>query len=253
MILKFDLYMRPFREERRIHMYLPDDYLDLSKRYPVLYMFDGHNLFNDEDATFGKSWNLAAQAQAFGYELIIVGQECSHKGNCRLNEYAPYPYWDPQAGNFEGQGARTMDFFIHDLKPYIDRHFPTLPDRAHTWIGGSSCGGTMALFAAVRYSKYFSKALAISPYINYSYQAFQYDIARSFIIKPTSVYFSWGASEGLGHEFVDETWHITQLANQLLEKGVRLSLNVKPHGKHREADWEEEAPAYLRFLFSKQK
>lgn len=248
MILKFDVFMNSYNEFRKIHMYLPDDYLVSGKSYPVLYMFDGHNLFYDEDAAFGKSWNLANQAVWNGKDLIIVGQECSHAGYARLSEYAPYDFYDPQFGVFKAQGDKTMDFFIHDLKPYIDAHFPTMPGRKTTFIGGSSCGGLMALYAGFKYSKYFSKALAISPYILPSKGSLLADLAGTYIQKNTSIYFSWGAQEGKGHEFISETEGITQIANLLLNKGVKLHFNCKPFGRHREADWEDEASEFLNFL-----
>lgn len=240
--------MSALQENRQIHMYLPDDYLSRHENLPVLYMFDGHNLFNDEDATFGKSWNLANIAQALGKNLIIVGQECSHKGNARLAEYAPFDFYDPDFGSFHGLGRQTMDFFIRDLKPYIDQHFPTLSDREHTYIGGSSCGGLMALFAGYKYSNIYSKALAISPYLLPSASSLAASIARSYIQKNTSIYFSWGAQEGRGHEFVQETKIITDLSNILLKKGVHLQFNCKPLGHHSEADWEQEAYDFLNFL-----
>lgn len=229
-------------------MYLPDDYLVSGKNYPVLYMFDGHNLFYDEDATYGKSWNLAHQIQWCEKDLIVVGQECSHQGNDRLSEYGPFPFYDPDFGVFDGNGDGTMDFFIHDLKPYIDAHFPTLPSRKFTWIGGSSCGGIMALYAGYKYSRWYSKALVISPYIQAFYSTLLPDIAKTYIAKNTAIYFSWGAQEGRGHEFVNETMAITNTANLLLEKGVRVHFNCKPLGRHSEADWEEEAPDFLHFL-----
>ena len=77
MILKFDVYMHMLDTYRKIHMYLPDDYLTSNKKYPVLYMFDGHNLFYDEDATYGRSWRLIDAIQRNGKEIIVVGQELS--------------------------------------------------------------------------------------------------------------------------------------------------------------------------------
>ena len=104
--------MSRLHQKRTIHMYLPDDYLVTKKRYPVLYMFDGHNLFNDEDATYGKSWNLEQQIRWNHKELIVVGQECSHDGNARLDEYGPWPFADENFGIFEGKGEATMHFFV---------------------------------------------------------------------------------------------------------------------------------------------
>lgn len=78
---------------------------------------------------------------------------------------ALFPFYDAQFGYFSGKGQETMDFFINDLKPYIDAHFPTRPSRRWTWIGGSSCGGLMALYAAYCHSDVYSRSLVISPYI----------------------------------------------------------------------------------------
>lgn len=234
---------------RKIHMYLPDNYLVTNKKYPVLYMFDGHNLFYDEDATYGRSWRLSQAIERYGKEMIVVGQECSHEGNERLDEYSPYPFYDPTFGAFHGKGIQTMEFFVNDLKPYIDAHFPTSPKREHTWIGGSSCGGLMALFAAVKYSYIYSKAIVLSPYVLPTANHLLYDIDQTYIRHKTCVYMSWGAQEGDDmHEFVMETKVCTDLANLLLKKGVHLQFNVKPLGRHCEEDWDKESEVFLNFL-----
>ena len=251
MILKFDIYARKLGRNVPVHMYLPDDYM-LQEDLPVLYMFDGHNLFNDEDATYGRSWRLIGHLQNPDLpRLIVVGIECSHEGNARLSEYAPFPFYDPEFGTaFDGLGKKTMHFIIHDLKPYIDMHFPTQPDRMHTFIGGSSCGGLMALFGAYRYSSIFSKSLVISPYLIPSISNLMMDISRTYIMQPENLYISWGVREGHNaHEFVMETKAITDLSNLLIQKGCRLQFNMKVYGTHSEESWEDEADEFLRFLF----
>ena len=80
MIIKRDCYYPPRNSNRRLHIYLPDDYEYSNERYPVVYMFDGHNLFFDEDATYGKSWGIRTFLDAWDKKLIIVGMECSHTG-----------------------------------------------------------------------------------------------------------------------------------------------------------------------------
>lgn len=249
MILKFEVFMRRFGSNRMIHMYLPDDYLTSGKTYPVLYMFDGHNLFFDEDATFGRSWRLEEEIRKVGAELIVVGQECSHEGNARLDEYGPFAFYDSQFGVFPGKGEMTMDFFIHDLKPYIDAHFPTRPSRRWTWIGGSSCGGLMALYAGYHHSDVYSRSLVISPYILPVVGPLMADVAASHPHLPSRMYMSWGAHEGSGmHSFIEETEACTSLADLLMDKGLMVRFNVKPQGEHTEASWQEEAPEFLRFL-----
>ena len=250
MIIKFDVFANQLDRDIPVHMYLPDNYMNEHKDYPVLYMFDGHNLFLDEDATYGRSWRLRQEIPGVFPDLIVVGIECSHHGYDRLAEYAPYAFYDKEFGKaFPGHGSMTMDFILSDLKPYIDEHFPTKRGRMYTWIGGSSCGGLMALYGLYAYSSTFSKGLVISPYIVPSQSAILAGIASSYIKHPSSAYISWGAAEGSrGHEFVEETKAITEISNLLLKKGVKLEFNLKMYGRHCEEDWQKEAPEFLEFL-----
>lgn len=250
MILKFEVYADKLDRMIPIHMYLPDNYMESHKDYPVLYLFDGHNLFFDEDATYGRSWRLIDYLNGFPGGIIAVGAECSHQGNDRLSEYAPCTFYDPEfGGTFRGLGWQTMDFMVNNLKPYIDAHFPTKEDREHTWIAGSSCGGTMALYALYRYSAVYSRACALSPYITPSISGLMAQAWHSRIRRPSSLYVSWGTREGHNaHEFVAETKAVTDLSNILMKKGVHVQFNVKLYGQHCEADWEAEAPEFLRFL-----
>lgn len=250
MIIKYDLYSHYLNRQVFLHMYLPDDYMSSQKQYPVLYMFDGHNLFFDEDATYGRSWRLLNHLYALDQEIIVCGMECSHEGTERLSEYAPMSFYDPEfGGNIEGKGELTMKFLVRELKPYVDAHFPSLKDRKHTWIAGSSCGGIMAMYALVSCSGTFSRAAALSPYLTPSISGMLHLIEGSRIHKGSSMYISWGAREGFtAHEFVAETDAVMRCANILLRKGVRLEFNVKPWGLHNEASWEAEADQFLPFL-----
>ncbi len=250
MIIKYDLYSGQLKRNVHIHMYLPDDYLSSQQQYPVLYMFDGHNLFFDEDATYGRSWRLLNYLYELPKPMIVVGLECNHEGLERLNEYAPYPFYDPDfSRGFEGRGRQTMNFIIRTLKPYVDLHFPTLPDRGHTWIAGSSCGGLMAIYALYAYSPYFSRAAALSPYVLPSISSLLTHINRQRLRLPSALYLSWGAKEGnSAHEFVQETVALTNLANILLKKGVKIQFDVSAAGEHCEAQWESLAYTFLRFL-----
>ena len=115
-------------QERNAYIYVPDSYhRDKNKRYPVLYMFDGHNVFFDSHATYGKSWGMKEYLENTDTELIVAAVECNHSpDNGRLREYSPYDFSDPQFGSFQGLGDITMQWFIHTFKPYIDTHYPTL-------------------------------------------------------------------------------------------------------------------------------
>ena len=111
-------------EPRRAYIYLPESYLhEPDRRYPVLYMFDGHNVFFDEDATYGKSWGMTEYMEFSETELIIAAVECNHHpDNGRLSEYSPFSFRDVHFGNITGRGRATMRWMIRSFKAYIDRN-----------------------------------------------------------------------------------------------------------------------------------
>lgn len=80
MVIKSDIFFTPFGAKRGLHIWLPDEYENTDERYPVMYCFDGHNLFFDEDATYGKSWGLQAFLRRWEKPMIVVGMECGHEG-----------------------------------------------------------------------------------------------------------------------------------------------------------------------------
>ena len=161
-------------ERRRVYIYLPDEYYEKPKRqYPVLYMFDGHNVFFDQDATYGKSWGMKEYLDQTQTQLIVATVECSHSpDNGRLSEYSPYDFADPQLGRFRGLGRETMEWLIHDFKSEIDRQYRTLPDREHTFLAGSSMGGLMSLYGVMEFNHVFSRAGALSPSVWWRLESF---------------------------------------------------------------------------------
>lgn len=138
MIYKFEVLITPFQLSRTIHLYLPDNYEESDERYPVIYMYDGHNLFRDQDATYGKSWGMETFLNNYDKPFIVVGMECNHEGQKRLDEYCPYEVENAYFGKIQGQGKPFMQWVVDELKPYIDTHYRTIPFRECTMIGGSS-------------------------------------------------------------------------------------------------------------------
>lgn len=248
MVQKFDYPFPPAGETRRVHLYLPDDYEQSGERYPVLYMFDGHNLFFDSDATFGKSWGLKDFLDRWEKKLIVVGMECGHGDGQRLAEYSPYRIRARDFGDIDGQGGATMDWIVHDLKPYIDSAYRTWPHREATAIGGSSMGGLMALFAVLRYNRWFSKAAAISPAVTFALDSVRREL-RDPLDPDTRVFFSWG-----GDELSPESLGLIDGAVQELEaavqgQGARTYRYCQPGGRHNEASWERQVPLWMEFLW----
>ena len=152
-------------EERTAYVYSPEG---VSEPCPVLYMFDGQNLFFDSTASFGKSWGLLKYLEETGLPLIVASVACNthpesyHLGG-RFSEYSPFSFHDDRFGDIKGRGEITMEWLINEFKPLIDSRYRTLPDRQHTFIGGSSMGGLMSLYAVSAYNRVFSRAAALSP------------------------------------------------------------------------------------------
>mgnify|MGYP002982350448 CR=1 FL=1 len=189
-------------EQRRVYVYLPTMYeADPDRRYPVLYMFDGQNVFFDEDATFGKSWGVADYLDYTDTPLIVAAIECNAGANNeRLVEYSPYRFDDPTYGHFDGKGQATMSWFIHRFKPLIDQNFRTLPDRANTFIGGSSMGGLMSLYALLQYNDTYSRAAALSPSIWVAPDKLSGLVGRAKLAPGTVLYMDYGSREMGNHD-----------------------------------------------------
>ena len=189
-------------EERRAYVYLPTMYeADPDRRYPVLYMFDGQNVFFDSDATYGKSWGMADYLDYTDTPVIVAAIECNAgPNNERLVEYSPYRFDDPNYGHFDGKGKDTLNWFVHEFKPYIDSQYRTLPDRAHTFIGGSSMGGLMSLYALLDYNDVFGRAAALSPSLWVAPAALMNLTARTKLASGTVLYMDYGSKEMGNHE-----------------------------------------------------
>lgn len=250
MVEKFDVLIEPFNLSRTMHVYLPDDYYQSSEQYPVMYMFDGHNLFNDEDATYGKSWGLQQFLNNYDKKMIVVGMECNHEGQKRLDEYCPYPLDNSFFGHIEGCGNQLMDWVVGKLKPMIDQKYRTYPFRECTGIAGSSMGGLMALYTVITYNNYFSKAACISPAISMCMNQLIDDFNQQEINPDTRVYFSFGTKEAPRRRGYN--WMLNNILwfnDRLVELNASSYINVVENGEHNEASWEKENPIYLDFLW----
>ena len=248
MIFKKEVWITPYQMKRRLHIYVPDDAMTNGQRCPVLYMYDGHNLFEDNEATYGKSWGLKDYLDRTSIPLIVVGMECNHEGNSRLVEYCPYTFTDRQFGTIIGSGKAMMRWVVDELKPLIDRELPTLPERASTWIGGSSMGGLMSLYTITAHNDVFSHAACLSPFLYPIRRDMENDCRRT-LDPQTKIYLSWGSSETRSKRSL--TWISKtnlDMANLLNAAHAQVYLNLVPGGTHCEACWEKEIPVFLDFF-----
>ena len=233
--------------QRRVYLYLPDSYKKESdKRYPVMYMFDGHNVFFDEDATYGKSWGMKKFMDEYKKELIIVAVECNHEGNQRLEEYSPVNFDNATLGKIKGRGRVYMNWLVNTLKPEIDAKYRTLPDRLNTIICGSSMGGLMALYGATVYNHIFQRGACLSPSLWVSPGKILEIVARAHIRRDTCIYMDYGSEEMFNHAANAES--LISTSHLLLTKRVNLALRIVPGGNHSEASWEKQIPVFMDCL-----
>lgn len=239
------------KKQRSVYVYIPDEAASNPKaRFPVLYMFDGHNVFYDEDATYGKSWGMLEYMEKTRTSMIIVAVECNHgKHNERLKEYAPFTFsftHEGKKGRIVGKGGTYMDWLVNTLKPQIDQTYPTLPGRETTWIAGSSMGGLMSLYAAAQYNEVFSRAACLSPSVWTCPKRLVTCIRQASMAPDTVIYMDYGSREMAYRP--DMRTHYTRVMDALMTKPVLLTSRMVPNGDHCEACWEEQIPFFMNTL-----
>ena len=244
MVENFTAHITPFGLDRNTFVYLPDDWQSSGRRYPVVYMFDGHNLFFDSTATYGTCWGLKEYMDAHP-QAIIVAPECNHEGNARLEEYSPYDFvW--QEYDIKGRGKAYLDWMVQELKPLIDAKYPTLPDRENTAIGGSSMGGLMSLYALLQYNDTYSRAAALSPSIWVAPDKISGLVGRAKLSPGTVLYMDYGSREMGNHEGIRREF--SALSGKLMTRGIHLTSRIVPGGTHSEASWEKQLPFVFHTL-----
>lgn len=154
---------RFLKNERTIAVYLPPRYAkEKTRRYPVLYLHDGQNLFDPGAAAFGVDWHAHVTADRLVIEgkstpTILVGVYNTPQ---RIDEYTPHFNPVREEG---GRGAEYCRFVVEEVKPFIDHQYRTLAGREHTGVAGSSLGGLISLAMARWKPEVFSKVGALSP------------------------------------------------------------------------------------------
>ena len=247
MIQTFDLTIPELSggELRRAYVWLPDAYDgDPDARFPVLYMFDGQNVFFDEDASFGTSWRMYDYLNAGQPDVIVAAVSCSQTG--RMAEYSPFSHENGDAGHVNARGRSTMEWLLGEFKPSIDAQYRTLPDRDDTLIAGSSMGGLMSLYAALDYNGAFSRAACLSPSLWVHPRKSLRMIERARIAPDTCIYFDYGTQEMGNHPKNTEV--LCAACSALLHKGVDLTFRLVPGGTHSEESWAQRVPVMMKCL-----
>ena len=248
----FSLSIKPLPQSpRRIWVYLPDGYEESNAVYPVLYMFDGHNLFDDSLATYGKSWGMKEYLDSIHLPLVVVGQDCNHTGHKRIEEYCPV---DVPAGtwfkNWKPQGTITADWFVRKLKPACEKKYRIHKEREYLGIGGSSMGGPMSAYMIAKYNDVYSKAACVSTTMDISTPQLIDVINNSTMSPDTRIYMDFGSRELKGkNAFAEEVDNMLMINHAFQEKSCNTFPNVVVGGYHSEATWETIVPLFLEYLY----
>lgn len=225
---------------RKIWMYLPKSYAsEKKKHYPVLYLHDAQNLF-DAKTSFAGEWEVDETLDSLGSDLIVVGIE--NGGEKRLAELTPFPN-----EKYGGGGADAyVDFIVKTLKPHIDRVYRTKTARRHTAIGGSSLGGLVSFYAALRHPDLFGKVLCFSPSFWFSNEIYNFAEKQDDI--KMKVYFLCGDSES--DDMVPDLERMSRLLDTKRCYCEKLTnKKVVKGGKHNEKLWREGFRDAILWLF----
>ena len=247
-----------FGNQRMLRVWLPPGYdnpSNIVRRYPVLYLNDGQNLFERSTAFAGVEWQVDETATRLILEnvippMIIVGIDNAQKN--RVREYLPYPDDSYQPPVKRVYGKRYPDFLINEVMPYIQRRYRVLRGPQHTALGGSSYGALIALYTVIAKPGVFSRLIVESPSLYVQNQQILKESSKRKVW-PSRIYLAVGTKE-TSHE----DWNqlavndVKQLAAILQQAGLdekRLKLRVEEGATHSEGAWAGRLPEALTFLF----
>lgn len=229
---------------RKIWIYLPPNYNQTRKKYPVIYLQDGQNLFDDQTSYAGE-WQIDETLNQL-YKMgspgsIVIGID--NGGDKRMEELSPFK--NEKYGG--GKGDHYLKFIVETLKPYIDQHYRTKSGQKHTTIGGSSLGGLIAVYGAVEYPKIFGKVLALSPAFWFNSKKLNDYISTSSVrLRHQKYYFIQGKYEEEGME--QETLRVIEHLKLKKVKTENIYFEEDEDGKHNELFWRRVFPAAYLWL-----
>ena len=230
-VSSFEINAPQINSKKKIWIYLPKDYDSSTKKYPVIYMHDAQNLFDAKTSYVGE-WNVDETLDSINAKVIIVGIE--HGGEKRIEELTPFAH--PKYGG--GKADVYLDFIVNTLKPEIDRKYRTKTATKDTAIFGSSLGGLVSFYAALKYPDVFGKVGCFSPSFWFGREELKklMENTKNF---DTKIYFLCGDNEGDADVIPDMENVIKWVNSKRCEcKKLNKKIIVKG-GQHNEKLWRE--------------
>lgn len=231
-------YMPQLKRTRKISIYLPDDYTASGKRYPVLYLHDGQNMFDDATA-FAGEWGIDEFMDTMQLQKCIV-VAIDNGGDKRQHEYNPFN--NKIFG--KGEGALYVSFMVNTLKPFIDKKFRTHRDKKNTFIAGSSMGGLISLYAVTKYPSVFGGAGVFSPSIWICKNDIVKQIRSTGKKIKANIYFYCGKLES--KDMVSDMLLVFQELITISKS--KMTTVIRDDGKHNELSWRKEFPLFYAWM-----
>lgn len=248
-IIDTAFYIPQLKRTRRVWIYLPEAYANSKQRFPVLYMHDGQNVFDDL-SSFSGEWGVDECIDTMMKKCIVVAID--NGAGKRINEYCPYDFSFKTLGLSQadtiskGEGKQYVDFIVKTLKPVIDKRYRTLKKKENTFIAGSSMGGIISMYAVLRYPKVFGGAGVFSPAFWVGPAIFDDIKIRGKKYKGL-IYFYAGKEEG--ESMVPLTLKAFQGMSAVSK--AKMTTVIRDEGKHNEARWRKEFPLFYQWMFKR--
>lgn len=237
----FSITSPELNTKKKIWVYLPQDYENSSKKYPVIYMHDGQNLFDAKTSYVGE-WNVDETLDSINSKVIVIGIE--HGGDKRIEELTPFPH----AKYGGGKADLYLDFLINTLKPHIDKTYRTKTNAKNTAIFGSSLGGLVSFYAALKHPKVFGKVGCFSPAFWFNRNELNELMQKTPTFK-TKIYFLCGDNEG-DADVVPDMQNVVKWVNSMRCECKKLNKSViVKGGQHNEKLWRENFKNAYLWLF----
>ncbi|AHG87151.1 putative alpha/beta superfamily hydrolase [Bibersteinia trehalosi] len=259
------LFVPYYNHHRRIRVLLPEGYYNEPwHRYPVLYMHDGQNVFYSKESYSGYSWKIIPTIKKHKEfpKFIVVGID--NAGERRLDEYGP---WQTNTGTHDfssagGDGIKYGDWVVHHVKPFIDYHYRTMPERENTLLAGSSMGGIITAYMGAAYPEVFGHLGVFSLASWFSEPDFLDFLHKKPLNHDNRVFIQVGTNEGdevdakfiqnMNQAYIDCTLHYYQALIRTGHPLDNIRLKIMANEIHHESHWAYHFVEFLRFSLLRQ-
>lgn len=250
-----NFHSKVLNNDRHVIVYLPPDYeTNINRRYPVLYMHDGQNVFDGMTSYIpNQEWRADEAAESLISSgliepVIIVGID--NAGVERANEYLPTTMTRPDGTKWGGKADLYGKMLIEEIKPFIDQTYRTKKDRSNTALGGSSFGGVITLHLGLTRPDVFSKLLVVSPSLWWDHNLLIKKLEELKNKPNQKIWIDMGTAEG-----DSSVTSAKEAADALVKKGMSMgrdiALYIDSGAEHNEIAWARRFPSMLTFLFRK--